>query len=51
MLNFVFGALLGYIIHDAVEPTVVGETLDKIKLPANLFVDPAEETSNAEGSM
>lgn len=30
---------LGYIIHDAVQPTVVGKVLDKISLPSNLIVE------------
>lgn len=37
-LNLIIGMLVGYIIHDAVQPTVVGEVLDKVALPADLFV-------------
>lgn len=36
-MNYILGMLLGYIIHDAVQPTPVGEVLDKLALPANLF--------------
>lgn len=39
MLNLISGLLLGYIIHDAIQPTVVGQTLDKLALPADLFVN------------
>ena len=37
-MNWLFGAIMGYIIHDAVQPTKVGEVLDKISLPSDLFV-------------
>lgn len=37
-MNWFFGALVGYIIHDAVQPTSVGKVLDKVALPADLFV-------------
>lgn len=37
-LNLIIGMFFGYIIHDAVKPTVVGEVLDKVSLPADLFV-------------
>lgn len=43
MLNLLFGLLGGYLIHDAVQLTSVGKTLDKVALPADLFVDPAEQ--------
>lgn len=36
---------MGYIIHDAVQPTVVGEVLDKLALPADLLVSKAGEQS------
>lgn len=32
--------ILGYIIHDAVQPTAIGEVLDKLALPADLLVKP-----------
>ena len=38
MMNWLLGAIMGYIIHDAVQPTKVGEVLDKVSLPSNLFV-------------
>lgn len=37
-MNYLLGAILGYIIHDALQPTVVGQVLDKVSLPSNLFV-------------
>lgn len=42
-MNWILGALMGYIIHDAVQPTVVGQVLDKVALPADLFVPPSDE--------
>lgn len=36
-MNLLIGILFGYIIHDAVQPTAVGEVLDKMALPADLF--------------
>lgn len=39
-MNWLLGAIVGYIIHDAVQPTVVGEVLDKLALPADLLVQP-----------
>lgn len=38
-MDYLLGAVLGYLIHDAVQPTVVGQVLDKIALPANLIVE------------
>lgn len=37
-MNWILGMLLGYIVHDAVKPTAVGRTLDKLALPADLFI-------------
>lgn len=37
-MNILLGMLLGYIVHDAVQPTPVGEVLDKLALPDDLFV-------------
>ena len=42
--------VLGYIIHDALQPTIVGKVLDKVSLPGDLLEvdDPkakAESTS------
>lgn len=39
-MNLLLGALFGYIIHDALQPTAVGQVLDKAALPADLFVSP-----------
>lgn len=36
-MNVIIGLIMGYIIHDAVQPTVVGQVLDKVSLPADLF--------------
>lgn len=44
-MNYVLGMLLGYIIHDAVQPTAIGEVLDKVSLPADLIVTPKESTN------
>lgn len=38
MFKVFLGALFGYVIHDAVKPTAVGEVLDKLALPEDLFV-------------
>lgn len=40
MFNFIVAMIAGYIVHDAVQPTAVGNVLDKISLPADLFVGP-----------
>lgn len=44
-MEYLFGVLLGYIIHDAVQPTVVGEVLDKVSLPPNTFVKNEDKES------
>lgn len=36
-MNMIIGLIMGYIIHDAVQPTVVGKVLDKVSLPADLL--------------
>ena len=47
-MNWILGLIAGYIIHDAVQPTIVGEVLDKVALPADLFVSsPEQEGANA----
>lgn len=43
-MNYILGMLLGYIIHDAVQPTPVGKVLDKLALPANTFTSSNEVT-------
>lgn len=47
-MNWLLGMCLGYIVHDAVKPTVVGKVLDKMSLPSDLIVAPREETPNAQ---
>lgn len=42
-MDYLLGALIGYLIHDAVQPTIVGEVLDKIALPADLIVNNKEQ--------
>lgn len=37
-MNLILGMIVGYIIHDAIQPTAVGQFLDKVSLPANLIV-------------
>lgn len=37
-MNWLLGAIVGYIIHDAVQPTIIGEVLDKVSLPADLLI-------------
>lgn len=44
-MNYILGMIVGYIIHDAVQPTVVGKVLDKVSLPADLIVTPEENTN------
>lgn len=36
-MDYLLGLLLGYIIHDAIQPTAVGKVLDKVSLPADLI--------------
>lgn len=45
-MNWFLGMVFGYIIHDAIQPTIVGQVLDKIALPADLLVA-KEESPNA----
>lgn len=44
-MNYILGMIVGYIIHDAVQPTAVGKVLDKVSLPADLIVIPEENTN------
>lgn len=47
-MNLLIGMILGYIVHDAVQPTAVGKVLDKMSLPANLLTDePSDEAAAA----
>lgn len=41
-MNYLLGMLLGYIVHDAVQPTAVGQVLDKLALPADLLTSTEE---------
>lgn len=43
-MSYLLGVILGYIIHDAVQPTAIGSVLDKVSLPGDLF---AEKGANA----
>lgn len=45
-MNLLIGILFGYVIHDAVQPTAVGQVLDKVALPADLF-SKTEEAGSA----
>lgn len=47
-MNWILGMLVGYIVHDAVQPTTVGQVLDKVALPADIFSkETSEESTNA----
>lgn len=45
-MDYLLGALIGYLIHDAVQPTIVGEVLDKIALPADLISSKGKSDGN-----
>lgn len=47
-MNWLLGMVFGYIIHDAVQPTVVGKVLDKVSLPSDLIVTTPQEISDAQ---
>lgn len=47
-MNYLLGMLLGYIVHDAVQPTTVGKVLDKVALPSDLFI--SDQQSNEGGA-
>lgn len=42
-MNWFLGLVAGYIVHDAVQPTAVGQVLDKVALPADLFVKSSDQ--------
>lgn len=46
-MNYILGIFLGYIIHDAVQPTKVGKVLDRLALPADLLTSEGSKTGNA----
>lgn len=52
-MKLFFGMLLGYVVHDAIQPTPVGEVLEEISLPADLFVTPKEvgDASDSGGEL
>lgn len=45
-MKYILGMLFGYVIHDAVQQTSIGEVLDKVSLPSDLFVSKEEDNSN-----
>lgn len=49
-MDKIFIFILGYICHDALKPTVVGQVLDKVSLPADtlsgLTSNSSEEPAN-----
>lgn len=42
-MDYLLGMVLGYIVHDAIQPTPVGEVLDKVSLPSDLLTTPGSE--------
>lgn len=42
-MDTILWLILGYLVHDAVQPTAVGEVLDKVALPADLLVGDKED--------
>lgn len=44
-MDYLLGMVLGYIVHDAIQKTPVGEVLDKVALPADLLVASEQEGS------
>lgn len=46
-MKYLLGMVLGYIVHDAVQPTVVGNVLDKVALPADLFTSKENEEASS----
>lgn len=46
-MNILLALIAGYCIHDALQPTPVGQVLDKLALPADLFV--ANEIVKVQG--
>lgn len=37
-MNLILGMLIGYVVHDVLQPTAVGKVLDQISLPSGLLV-------------
>lgn len=48
-MNIIIGLIMGYIVHDAVQPTAVGKVLDKVALPADLFSSDAQVSEVEKG--
>lgn len=46
-MNALLWCIFGYVIHDAVQPTIIGQTLDKISLPSDLFVSTSDNEKGA----
>lgn len=46
-MNWLLGAIVGYCLHDALQPSPIGKVLDKVSLPSDTFVKPEEENENA----
>lgn len=44
-MNAILWIITGYLVHDAVQPTAVGNVLDKIALPPDLFVKKDDNTN------
>lgn len=42
-MDYLLGMIVGYIVHDALQPTAVGKVLDKVSLPADLLITPEEK--------
>lgn len=45
-MNYLLGLVLGYVIHDAIKPTVVGKVLDKVSLPGDLLSKAGSDPSS-----
>lgn len=48
-MKYLLGMLFGYIVHDAIQPTAIGQALDKFSLPADSFTN-SEGDTNVEAS-
>lgn len=45
-MKYILGMFLGYIVHDALQPTAVGKVLDKLALPSDLIIE-GDKTTDA----
>lgn len=50
-MNWLLGAIVGYCLHDALQPTAVGQVLDNLALPADTFVKQEEEILDAQDTV